>query len=137
MPDNNSNIVDLTNQYNTPLTTQQLIDYNSKFKPSDSYDYDMQGWYKANPNANPNTNNVHYPDTFKKPNHPTFSNQSQYHGIAGNQGGIWQQQKDGSYTFTPGATNLQNFAPEELQDYFDKVEPTNKLLLSNNNASTS
>ena len=106
-----------------------MADYNNKFKPNDSYDYDMQGWYKANPNADPDADGIHYPDTFKKPNHPTFSNQSQYHGIDGNQGGQWQQQQNGSYTFQPGTTNLKNFQPQDLQDYFNKVEPNNTLQL--------
>ncbi len=119
---------DFTNQYNTPLTAQELADYNTKFKSGDSYDYDMQGWYKANPNSDPNGKGVHYPDTYKKPNHPTFSDQSQYNGN-GNTGGKWQQQQDGSYTFTPGSTNLQMFQPDELQNYFNKVEPKNKLIL--------
>jgi hypothetical protein len=120
---------DLTSQYNTPLNAQEMADYNTKFKPNDAYDYDMQGWYKANPGANPNDKGVHYPDTFKKPNHPTFSNQSQYHGQDGNFGGAWNKQDNGSYTFQPGATNLNNFTPEQMQDYFSKVEPDNKLQL--------
>jgi hypothetical protein len=120
---------DLTNQYNTPLTAQEQADYNTKFKSSDSYDYDMQGWYKANPNADPNGAGVHYPDTFKKPNHPTFSDQSKYNGVDGNQGGQWIQQQDKSYNFQPGTSNLKNFSPQDLQDYFKKVEPTNKLVL--------
>ena len=40
-------------------------------------DYDMRGLWKANPNATPDERG-HWPDTFKLPNHPTFSNQSIY-----------------------------------------------------------
>lgn len=120
---------DLTAKYNTPLSASEMADYNSKFTPNDSYDYDMQGWYKANPGADPKAKGVHYPDTFKKPNHPTFSNQSQYNGQDGNQGGSWNKQQDGSFAFQPGATNLQNFEPQELQDYFSKVEPGNRVQL--------
>ena len=97
---------DMTNQYNTKLTPEEQADYNKKFSPGDSYDYDMQGWYKANPGADPKGEGVHYPDTFKKPNHPTFSDQSQYHSDD-TPGGHWDQLEDGSYTFAPGATNLK------------------------------
>ena len=34
---------------------------------------------------------------------------------------------DGTYNFTPGKTNLKYHSPEELQDYFSKVEKGNTL----------
>lgn len=51
--------------------------WKSKYAPNDTgEDYDLRGAYKAGLKPDPNTG--HWPDTFKKPNHPTFSNQSQY-----------------------------------------------------------
>src|SRR5690348_15736433 len=50
--------------------------WKQKYAPRDSgEDYDLQGAYEAGivPSAN-----QHFPDTFKKPNHPTFSIESKY-----------------------------------------------------------
>lgn len=121
-----SDPLDFTDRFNTPLSEQEQADYSTKFKTGDSYDYDMQGWYKANPGADPKGEGVHYPDTFKKPNHPTFSDQSQYN-TGDNQGGRWDTNPDNTYSFTPGATNLQYRSKEELQDYFDRIEKGNTL----------
>lgn len=73
----------------------------------------------------------HLPDTFKLPNHMTFSDQSMYHGRDGNQGGVWTQ-NDGRWTFTPGATNLQHHSIQELMDYFAHVEPGTVLNVGGN-----
>lgn len=66
--------------FNTPLPAARQIEY-SNWKtanaPNDSgYDYDLVGAFLAGVTRDPATG--HMPDTFKKPNHPTFSNQSQY-----------------------------------------------------------
>ena len=45
--------------------------------PGWNEDYDMRGLWKANPNATPDERG-HWPDTYKLPNHPTFSDQSIY-----------------------------------------------------------
>jgi hypothetical protein len=119
---------DFTNLYNTPLTPELQNSYSTRYSPNDSYDYDMSGFHASNPNPNM-TEGQHFPDTFKKPNHPTFSDQSQYHGIDGNEGGHWGLLDNGQFTFTTGKTNLQYHSKEELQDYFKRVEPNNKLIL--------
>jgi hypothetical protein len=85
----------------------------------DTEDYDLRGLYKGQGGFG---ENGHAPDTFKKPNHPTFSDQSQYHGQNGMQGGAWDQ-VDGKDRFTPGPTNLQNWKPDQLRDYFNRAEP--------------
>ena len=125
---------DFTDQYNTTLNSQEQVGYNSWIAQqsqltgrniaNDSYDYDLQGWYKAN--GPQNLTGAHLTDQYKKPNHPTFSDQSMYHGVNGMQGGQWNQKMDGSYTFTPGSTNV--YSKDELQDYFKKVEPGNELV---------
>jgi hypothetical protein len=51
-----------------------------------SDDYDMEGYFndvilkgKDQSSINPSDNRMHYPDTYKLPNHPTFSAQSKYY----------------------------------------------------------
>jgi broad specificity phosphatase PhoE len=114
-------------EFDTPLNEQEQESYSKKYGLDANRDYDMQGFHKYNPDFTPGEGQ-HYPDTYKKPNHPTFSNESIYHG-GKYEGGQWQQNPDKSYQFTPGRTNLENHSPEELQDYFNKVEPGNKLNL--------
>lgn len=92
-------------------------------------DYDMEAFRRNNPDAVV-APGQHYPDTYKKPNHPTFSNESIYHGKEGAEGGKWEKNEDGTFNFTPGKSNLEHFSPEQLEDYFKRVEPGNKLKLS-------
>jgi hypothetical protein len=87
-------------------------------------DYDLRGYYKAGGKL---TSGAHLPDTFKKPSHPTFSEESKYSG-PGNEGGKWIKDKQGNYIgFQAGAGNLQYHTPEDMQRYFDKYEPGLKL----------
>jgi hypothetical protein len=66
----------------------------------------------------------HMPDTYKLPNHITFSDESKY-----NDGGAgrWEQINDRWY-FTPGPTNLQHHSMEEMRDYFKNHEPDSTLV---------
>lgn len=124
---------DLTNQYNTPLNTFEQAQYDMMFDPITSsgqkYDYDMQGWFKANQDQDPHDDGAHYPDTWKKPNHPTFSDESIYHGVDGNEGGHWDLGDNGRETFVPGKTNYENFTPQQMIDYFKAVDPSSQLNL--------
>lgn len=124
---------DFSSRYNTQLTPQELGQYTDWAKKQtgavgrdilkDSYDYDMQGWWKNNPNVD--LKDGHLTDQFKKPNHPTFSDQSQYHGVDDHEGGMWAKMPNGSWSFVPGKTNM--YKPEEMQDYFGRVEKGNSL----------
>lgn len=86
---------DVGDDYNTPLD----VDEEEKFQawkgenmPEDSgYDYDQRGAYKAGASADPEDG--HWPDTFKKPNHPTFSDESQYAKDAPDQAGHWERKE--------------------------------------------
>jgi hypothetical protein len=74
------------------------------------------------------------PGEFKKPNHPTFSDESIWHGSAGNEGGTWEEMPGSesgvsAWRFKPGATNLEHHEPDALKGYFDKVEPGNTVEL--------
>lgn len=73
--------------------------------------------------------NGHYPDTFKLPNHMTFSEESMYHGQDGEEGGRWvhTDRENGRWSFTPGASNFKYHSLQEMQDYFKKYEPGNVL----------
>lgn len=53
-------------------------------------DYDLRGFYKNNPNWSPDSPDAHMTDEFKKPNHPTFSNESKYYNPStADMGGKW------------------------------------------------
>jgi len=86
--------------YNTPVRPDMMPDYNNWLNKSahpldiqsaqaGTSDYDYGGLYNQmmqNRQAQAGYNyENHFPDTFKKPNHPTFSDQSQY-AMFGNPG---------------------------------------------------
>jgi hypothetical protein len=141
IPDKN----DFTEHYNTELSAPEQDSFNGWVKDQsdktgrdvgkDVYDYDLQGYWQKNAGDSedgPQLTGGHLTDEFKKPNHPTFSDQSKYHGVAGNEGGTWEQLPGGesgvqAWSFKPGATNLEHHEPAELKSYFDKVEPGNAL----------
>lgn len=133
--------LDYTDKYNTALAPPEQASFDAwtadqsqkvgRNVGNDKYDYDLQGWWKQNSqdtSDGPQLSGAHLTDTFKKPNHPTFSTFSQYHGVDGNEGGQWEK-KGSAWKFTPGKTNLKNFSPDELSSYFRKVEPGNEVAL--------
>lgn len=117
-------MADLSNQYNTALSAQDEAKFQqwarANNRSGDVYDYDLRGAFKS---GAAQAENGHLPDTFKKPNHPTFSTESQYSGKDGNVGGVWSQDVNGRDVFTPSPTNLSNTTPDALRSYFKKVEP--------------
>ena len=117
--------MDMTDRFNTKLSPAQETEYQKSHSPNDSYDYDMRGAFKEGIGA---AGNGHYPDTYKKPNHPTFSNESIYHGQSGAQGGQWGKNTAGADTFTPGPTNIETHGKDGLKSYFDRVEPNVQLI---------
>jgi hypothetical protein len=131
-----SDPLDYTDKYNTvlpPHQEQQFQDWivsqskaTGRDLSKDLYNYDMRGDWLAGANRD---ERGHGTDIFKKPNHMTFSTGSKYHGAEGNEGGQWTTLPNGSWTFAPGKTNLKNFSPEDMQDYFTRVEPGNRLIM--------
>jgi len=119
---------DFTDFYNTPLTPQQELEFRKAFPDSrDLYDYDLRGaWLSGATKAA----NGHLPDTFKKPNHPTFSKQSQYSGRDGYIGGDWGGDEKTGWRYTASPTNLKFHQAEQLQQYFQRVEPGAQLFLA-------
>jgi hypothetical protein len=67
-------------QFNTVLTPPEearFQQWKARYAPQDSGDdYDLRGAFKAGFTPDPATG--HWLDTYKKPNHPTFSDQSRY-----------------------------------------------------------
>lgn len=127
-------------KYNTPLSAdeeQQFQDWIAKQgkklgrdMADDEIDYDMRGAWKAGAGQ---ADNGHFPDQFKKPNHPTFSAESQYHGTTDeegrpNEGGRWITDKDGRYVaFEQSNTNREHWPEWAMQDYLQRAEPGVKL----------
>lgn len=71
---------DFDQNFNTllgPDQEQAFQKWKSKYAPNDSGgDYDLRGAFKEG--MTPDPQNGHWSDKYKKPNHPTFSNESQY-----------------------------------------------------------
>ena len=125
---------DNTNKYNTKLSDEDEKAFqaylSSSGRSKDLSDYDMRGWFKE---SGKQAADGHFTDKYKKPNHPTFSNESQYNGKDGATGGTWGGD-DSAPTFTPSKSNLKNMSADELKAYFSKVEPKAKLVLPENKA---
>src|SRR6266853_2284502 len=62
-------------EFDTPLNKEGQESYARIYGPDANLDYDMQGFHKYSPDFTPGSGQ-HFPDTYKKPNHPTFSNES-------------------------------------------------------------
>lgn len=114
---------DFFNKYNTqldPIDEEKFVDWAAdNNKLNDVEDYDLRGFYKQQGQLD---ERGHAADQFKKPNHPTFSNESIYNGQDGYNGGVWSEVGDKTH-FAPSETNLQMRSPEQLQGYFKQVEP--------------
>lgn len=84
--------VAVSDSFDTPLTPSQekkFLTWKGQYAPDDSgADYDLRGAYAAGAMPDPETG--HWPDTFKKPNHPTFSNESQYADVVPGKAGSWR-----------------------------------------------
>lgn len=85
----------------------------------DEYDYTS-----AKADGAKQSENGHWPDTYKLPGHMTFSDESMYNdGGAGH----WENANDHWY-FTPGPTNLKHHSMDEMRDYFKSREPDSTLV---------
>lgn len=126
---------DFTNMFNTYLSPEQEAMFNAwvanesiqQGRPvrNDMYDYDLKGmWLEGQSFGG---DNGHGTDKYKKPNHPTFSDQSKFHGVGGLEGGKWSSTPLGAH-FEVGGTNL--YSPQELKAYFYRAEPGNHVSFS-------
>ena len=128
--------------FNTSLSPEEEEAYNrwlldvlrtqGRDLSQDHADYDLRGYWKENPGI---LGAGHGPDTYKKPNHPTFSNESIYHNtpnqFGGNWiGGAWGKDPWGGDTFSPSkemvnTTHKGTFLP----DYFQRFEKKAQLVM--------
>lgn len=96
----------------SPGEEQKFQAWKARYAPHDSgHDYDLRGAYKAGFLPDPQTG--HWPDTYKKPNHPTFSDQSVYSSLTGTRPGTWQGE-----TYVPASSPLDS----SLQDFTSQGE---------------
>ena len=112
---------------------QQWIKAQSEASGRDMYkdlvNYDMRGAFKDIISGKSSQDERgHFPDDYKKPNHPTFSDERIYHNTKDPKtgekyiGGTWGQE-DGKDTYTPSAYVLKMQSGKGLMDYFNAVEP--------------
>jgi hypothetical protein len=69
--------------YQTVLTPEERKQYDSwksklPKRLQHEGDYDLAGFWKENPKSSFSGDKVHLTDKYKKPNHPTFSDESKY-----------------------------------------------------------
>lgn len=126
---------DFTDKYNTKLTPEQEKQFRKWVQQEsqkvgrniivDLYDYDLRGLFLEGSNL---LDNGHAWDTYKKPNHPTFSTESKYSGVDGYVGGKWREDKNGRWSFTPSATNFQMNSVGRLKAEFKNANPDADLI---------
>lgn len=96
--------------FNTPIPENRKVEYSNwaKTNVTDSgRDYDYAGAFLAGYGRG-QSENGHLPDTFKKPNHPTFSVESKYAtGAYKKYAGSWSQNTAGEYQFKPAKATLK------------------------------
>lgn len=117
-------------KYNTPIPESKKAGFaqwlaNLPEYQRGSEDYDMQGAFLAGLGRG---GNGHFPDTFKKPNHMTFSDESIY-STPQNQGGKWVPTGDGNYVFWASPANLGYNSATSISDYFRRNEPGQTVVL--------
>lgn len=119
---------DYSARYNTELSPEEERAFQQWLaatgRQGDLYDYDMRGFWKAQQGFDARG---HGSDEFKKPNHPTFSTDSQYSNALA-QGGRWVRNEDGSWAFWASPHNVEHAGGwNALLGYFRDMEPGNRL----------
>lgn len=76
----------------SPAKEQEFQAWKAEYAPKDSgRDYDLRGAFLKG--YTPDAKSGHFPDEFKKPNHPTFSDQSKFAKDYPNLAGKWEGEK--------------------------------------------
>lgn len=133
-----------TNNFNTLLTDKEEEQFQQWLAESpmrdlsrDLGDYDLRGfWRNARKDADVFASGKgHAPDTYKKPNHVTFSDESIYSGTPSPFGGVWE---GGKWVlenqFQPSESMLKHTHPlPYYQNVFEQAEPKSKLLIPASN----
>ena len=95
---------------------------------NDIIDYDLRGFFKET--GGKPLSGGHLVDTYKKPNHPTFSIESKYSGATDEKGvkyvgGTWGK---GFKSFTPSIEMMKlTHRPDAMSSYFHQAEKGVKL----------
>lgn len=128
-------IPDLTQEHNTALMPEEEIQFQNwiaqrsqkegRNVAADLQNYDLRGAWKAQAQQ---ADNGHFPDTYKKPNHPTFSQESIYSG-ADKAGGTWQDVPPyaNKAVFNAAPDNIKTYGVQGLKEYFQRAEPDSQL----------
>lgn len=116
---------DFTDHYNTQLTPEEEREFQAWAKAEgrerDVFNYDLRGaWKEIQSGTMSEDARGHLGDKYKKPNHPTFSDQSIY-STEENRGGHWSVE-NGKDVFVPGR-ELSAAEANYLQQYFAEREP--------------
>ena len=88
-------------------------------------DYDLRGAFIEGAGTD---ERAHMTDKFKKPNHITFSDGSQYSTPTA-QGGQWVDAGNGSWNFWASPENLKRYSMTALAKYFQTYEPNNHVFM--------
>lgn len=119
----------LSDQFNTKLNPVEEAQFQAWLKQSarksDLADYDLRGAWRDGGQQAPNG---HFTDKYKKPNHPTFSDESIYSN-AQTPGGKWRRGEAGQWSFSPSQYNLDTYGRSALQNYFKRTEPDSLLVM--------
>jgi hypothetical protein len=111
--------------YNTPLTKKEEKEFKKWMKEANIHTwdrgaYDIQGYWKEQVKGkgfDSVDDDGHRPDTYKKPNHPTFSMQSKYADHPGVEAGFW----DGPDYYAP--STHRNLYGLDYYDWMNSREP--------------
>lgn len=125
--------------YNTPLSPADQAAFQAwtigesarrgRDVTRDLEDYDLQGYWKDIGKKDASSQG-HMTDVYKKPNHPTFSDQSKYHNTPAPWGGKFVGGKWDDTGYTPSPEMLAHtHNADELARYFKEAEPDMKLRL--------
>jgi hypothetical protein len=128
---------DLSDKFNTPLNAREEANFQDWLKDfsrqkgydarKDLADYDLRGMFKSGEAL---SENGHGSDKWKKPNHPTFSDESVYSGGDNGVGGKWVDKGDGKYIFQASDANLKYRNGADLKTYFQNNEKGNDVLIT-------
>ena len=116
---------DFSDRYNTKLSYEEEAQFQKWAKmegrDKDVYDYDIRGaWKELKTGKMSEDERGHLGDKYKKPNHPTFSDQSKNNGIDGYVGGTWSEE-NGKTVYRVSKSNTMSKA--QLKRYFERVDP--------------
>jgi len=129
------------NNFNTQLDPEKELQFKAWMQKlsqerghdmsQDLIDYDLRGAFLNNVEGDTNTG--HFTDKYKKPNHPSFSNESIYHGTPDPFGGKWEggqwKEQNNQWTFAPSMSMMNKTHNwRDMYHYFRNNEPDVKLI---------